>query len=190
MAYFKVTLKNLFDEDNIRFISAFNVPDVVTPSVFVKALLRRAGTFEATPDVLDDFVPDVSQWCSINIDRWNKIFDTLAVEYNPSTNYWRKGTITNEGKADNTRDLESTTAANVFAYNDNSGDGVPRTKTTSTDGGQTGSTAKNTETFAVEGAYGFQTVQKGIVEELELRKKNYINLIIEEFIQEFCVAVY
>ena len=114
--------------------------------------------------------------------KWNKEYQALVSStYNPLHNYDM------EEETHRNIDVENTSYNNVFGYNTSSDNGVPSEK-----GGTTteGDAETNYETHERSGNIGVTTTQRLIEEELELRKHNFYDMIMNDIDLSLCNAIY
>ena len=147
----------------------------------------------------------IGLWSMKEARVWDKIVDTLNLDYNP---IWNKdGTYIEERAVDSTAKSansssssskdESTNVEQVSAYNDS--DFANRSKNTGTGNmsseGTTSGTSSGKTKEKLErreyGNIGVTTTQAMMTEEIELRKKNNpIDYIVKSFKARFCLLIY
>ena len=124
-------------------------------------------------------------------DTWNKIFDTLQIEYNPLTDYLVKGTeqtTRNDSSVMNTGNIitEKTTS-----FDSAVNDFIDDNKTTSDINSTNNSSVENNLVTQKEGLIGRTPIQEYIKREIALRMNNNIkDIIIKNTIDYITLPIY
>ena len=186
-----LSILGIFNYDNTIF-DKLELPANVDKETLITSLCGELAELEIlypNPDVLRMLI---GSWSKKEIYNWTKIDEVLRVEYDPIANYDRHETWEEEHEdaiADTTKS-EGQTVGRTAGFNsdelvENSG-GTATTKNEASriDGG----TLKHTG--HIRGNIGVTTSQQMIESELQLRKFNIYDYIIEQFKQRFCLLVY
>ena len=158
----------------------FKCPTGLDLNLVIDSIVLENAELELLyPDA--DFMKEmIGLWSRKEQVVWQKMVDTLALEYNP---IWNKdGLIKETRDVDSSSSGESTTkvsAYNEAGFHDRSSD-------SSSGSGNSKETIERRET----GNIGVTTSQEMIKEELEIRKTNVIDYIVKSFRQRFCLLVY
>ena len=158
----------------------FRCPDGLDRDTVIDSIVLECSELELLYPDADFMKGMIGLWSRKEIQVWQKLVDTLNLEYNP---IWNKdGTIKEIRKTDSSSKGESTTkvsAYNEAGFHDRSND--------SSEG-----SGKSTEEYERRetGNIGVTTSQEMIKEELAIRKTNIIDYIVKSFRQRFCLLIY
>ena len=130
----------------------------------------------------------IKLWSTKELPVWQKQVDTLALEYNP---IWNK-----DGTVEETREIGSeaetsssgTDTLKVSAYNETNFHN--KQEDGSTAKGKTSGKSLEKYKRTEFGNIGVTTSQQMVKEELEIRKINMIDVIVDSFKKRFCLLVY
>lgn len=200
-----LSIVGVYNYDNTIF------DDMARPDIFgfmdyfIPELFRQAGELPLVyhnPQMLRAMI---KTWSETHRAEWNKLTRTTNLQYDPIANYDRTETWTETGGykdlvSHGGQDSANTTATgtnSVAAFN--SPNLQPQDKSTS-DGTATTKyghqvatdrTYNNyTRTGTAKGNIGVTTTQQMIQQERDIAMFNIYNIIINEFINDFCVAVW
>lgn len=113
--------------------------------------------------------------------KWIKEYQALTSSYDPIQNY----NISEE--IHRNMEISNESYNNVFGFNTSSADGVPNEKSGTT---TSGDAEDNYETNERSGINGRITTQRLLEEELELRKHNFYDMIMNDIDTSLCNAIY
>lgn len=123
-------------------------------------------------------------------ESWNKIYETLNIEYNPVSDYRMAGTETISGSAT----VESADVNNIISkvtsYDTAEDSFVDSTKDTSNKTFNQSNVNNNNSAFQKEGITGKKPVQSYINNEIELRKNTIRDIIIKDLISFSTLSIY
>lgn len=200
--------ENLFD--------LFNLPaDVVRDTVINRILAESADLELIYPD-WETCYWMLQLFSLSNLTRWEKLYATTQLEYNPIENYDRSEEWTDSGTGEQSysdkNNSETTTHSNgsgdsnstasAVAFNSGEYRDTGRThgdNSTTTDGtsssnntgsGDSQTKGETTHTGRIHGNIGVTTTQQMIESERQLHKFCLEDLIVKETIRFFCVLVY
>lgn len=191
MIKYTLTLRGLLNYDEDLFAGA-TFPEGIDKDRVIDAILWDGGDFEllySNPDYIKQHLP---HFCASHFYKWERLYNTLNLEYNPIENYDRMETWTDEGEAGTsgtqTNDLLAVNSAAPF----NETELLPRESNTDT--GTVGtvgeSSFSNEHTGRTHGNIGVTTTQEMIAQERRVAEFNLYRLIAGDFIEEFCVQVF
>ena len=157
-------------------------------SDFCNLLFQRYGNAEPAYNTTNVFKLFSDAWFKRNADTIKRILDALELEYNPIENFDKHekitraqdtgGTVTGTGHA--TDDLS---AFNSGAYVKNTqADNKNETKSTGTE--------NETVTNETHGNIGVTTTQQMLTSELELRRYNLLEWIVDKYSGELLSSIY
>jgi hypothetical protein len=177
-----LSYETLYHFDNDLF-DGLELPTQLTSDEddVINAILWKSMELEALyPD------PDVAKqiieiWSKSRVHSWQRIADALYKNYDPFVNFTRDETRRTEYRPN----LTNTTTGNGRGFNSNTM--VERAKTTETNTGN----AATIDTFHSEGDSAMFTPTDIAGKETELRAKfDLINIIVSEFLNNFCLMIY
>lgn len=173
---------------NPNLFSEMRIPTGLDADTLIDSIVMECAELELLyPD--GGFMQSmIGLWSRKEIGVWQKLVDTLALEYNP---IWNK-----DGLIQETRETESsgeigssgTTTNKVSAYNEEGFHN--RNEDTSTGKSESSGKAKETYERRETGNIGVTTSQQMVKEELEIRKKNVYDYIVKSFKSRFCLLIY
>lgn len=191
----------------------FNLPSELSHEILDPLLLAETAELEILYPEPDTLGTVIKAWSSARSPAWAKMAQALEAEYNPIHNYDRAESWTESkngsGQRSGTNDRTTTgtgsssgsLVTDKAGYNSQAATN-PAQRNTSTGTDQSSGTqadewsedTSNEETVTrrgnVSGNIGVTTSQQMIESELELRKMNLYQTIIQEFKTMFCILVY
>ena len=212
----RLTLWGIYQYDKTLFDDIV-LPDGIDKDNLVSDIMRNSGDLYPYHQVPEYLKHNINYWFARRLFDFERMYESLRVEYSPIENYDRKENTTrnyeNSGTDKESTTLGSTTTSTNIGSNDNENkvsaynesDYSNREKDTQsynstltntgsgTDTKQTeyGLKRKEVEDIRVHGNIGVTTSQQMIESEMELRAKYDIYKIISrEFEREFLVQVY
>lgn len=209
-----LTVEGLYNYDNTLF-DGFNVPEGLVKQIAIDAILLRTRELEILYPDFTYMKNRITIWSNKYQINWKKLYDTTVLEYNPIENYDRVEDLTDtddetmSSARDNTVKSTSTNeimnSVNITDQNTAFNAGLSDHSKQITDGDTTengsitntekenvndGRTRKYTRTGRVHGNIGVTTSQDMIQSERDLVVFNLYDVIVESFIENFCLMVY
>lgn len=201
-----LSIMGLYEWDNTIF-DLFQLPEGINLETLKLNILSQLAELELlypNPVLMKNLIGVWSKTCEY---EWNKLADTMKLEYNPIDNYDRTEIrtlkSTGEGHSQDSG-TDSTTAGGtvtnkVNAYNGNNSETMAD-KEQNVDS-HTGSMTygkKNDETFDkndeetihARGNIGVRSSQELLEQERNIAKFNIYDIITDEFKMRFCILVY
>lgn len=123
-------------------------------------------------------------------DSWNKINNTLVIEYNPISDYRMAGTETISGTASIASADNNNVISKVTSYDTEEDSYVDSTKDIANKTFNQSNQNSNNSAFQKEGITGKKPVQSYINHEIELRKTTIRDIIIKDLISFLTLALY
>lgn len=123
-------------------------------------------------------------------DSWNKIYNTLGIEYNPISDYRMAGTEIVNGSATLESADNNSVVSKVTSYDTTDDSYIDSTKDTSNKTFNQSNQNSNNTAFQKEGITGKKPVQSYINNEIELRKNTIRDIIIKDLISFTTLAIY
>lgn len=176
------------------------LPDSIDKETAVNNILLKCGEFEilyAAPHFLADMI---GVWSRCKKYQFETLANTTAFEYNPIENYDRLEDF--EEKIDNQQSGSSTESGNNSGNSEKSVAGfesnkyVGSEKIANNEDSNSKSTATNTgsskttHSLHMHGNIGVMSTQDMIKQEREISRFSVYDAISDEFMREFCIAVY
>lgn len=183
-----------------KILDDFSLPDSVDPETLKTLIFSETAELEVLYSEPSTFKTILKIWSKSRLSDWKRIELALNAEYNPIENYDRTEThndvytrnLTESGES--TSESTSADTAKKAAFNADT-----LVNTDSTSGNATGKDNHSTAysggdsrqiTINAHGNIGVTTNQRMIAAELEIRRKNLYDIILNEFIDKFCLGVY
>lgn len=194
-----LSIMALYGWDNTLF-DLLTLPEGLNKETLVNNICAQLAELEIiypNPEVMKNLIGVWSTACQY---EWNKLYQTMLLEYNPIDNYDRTETrtLTSQGSGNSADGGSDTFAGNgtgkVAGFN--SQNTVTRDENVNSSTSTYGKT--NTESFTKtdaetirsRGNIGVTTSQQMLEQERNIAKFNLYDTITEEFKLRFCVLVY
>ena len=210
-----LSILGLYNYDNTIF-DLLTLPEGLDNQTLIKSICAELSDMELlypNPEVMKDLIGVWSAGCQY---EWQKLYETMQIEYNPIDNYDRTETRTlasqgtgsgSDGGSDSLSTSKSHSAqeqdtGKVTAFN--SGTLADKNQTTGTSSATDTETATtnygktkqetfsktDTETIRARGNIGVTTTMQMLKEQRDIVKFNLYDIITEEFKYRFCILVY
>lgn len=200
MMYMKMSIMGLYNYDPTIF-DDFYLPDSLDKDAIINQIVLRCADLEVlypNPDVMKIAI---KSWSKLRLSSWDKMAKALDAEYNVIHNYDRneeyKDTVSEKGSSEGMVQNNGSDTSNQYVSGYNTPEGLTNSsKNEVTYGGGNTTTGNVSSDKSIEhsahmyGNIGVTTSQQMIESELELRKKDINNIIIDEFRYEFCLLIY
>ena len=183
-----LTVLGLYNYDNTIF-GGFVTPTSINPQILRELIFTEAGELETIYPNPNLFKQLLSSWSQSKLMDWTKIEAALNANYSPIENYDRteehiddyKRNLSESGKGN------STTSKAAF----NSSELIPTDGDNSEDSRNYGGGDNRKINIRAHGNIGVTTNQSMINQEIDLRTNhNLYNIIVNDFVNKFCVGVY
>lgn len=185
---------------DISIFDGFYLPDTVDAETLRNLIFSETAELEVLYSNPTIFNLILRSWSKSRLEDWKRVESALNAEYSPIENYNRTEThsdvytrnLTESGES--TSESTSADTAKKAAFNADT-----LVNTDSTSGNATGKDNHSTAysggdsrqiTINAHGNIGVTTNQRMIAAELEIRRKNLYDIILNEFIDKFCLGVY
>lgn len=183
-----------------KILDDFSLPDSVDPQTLKTLIFSETSELEVLYSEPSTFKAILKSWSKSRLSDWKRIELALNAEYNPIENYDRTETHSDvytrnlaESGESSTESIGTDTAKRAAFNSDTLVDSdSTSTNTSGTDNHSTAySGGDNREiTIKAHGNIGVTTNQLMIEAELQIRRKNLYDIIVNEFIDKFCLGVY
>lgn len=196
----KLSVLGLYNWD-INLFEGFSLPDTVDAETLRNLIFSETAELEVLYSDPSIFNLILRSWSKSRVEDWRRLESALSVEYNPIENYDRTEThsdVYTRNLAESGTNVSNEThdeTGKKAAFND--------TELVDTDGTSGNSSADGTSTseytggdnreinIRAHGNIGVTTNQQMIEAEVAMRHKhNLYNIIIDDFINKFCLGVY
>lgn len=194
-----LSVLGLYNGDSTIFVG-FSLPDTINAETLKTLIFSETAELEVLYSDPSVFNLILRSWSKSRLADWKRMESALNAEYSPIENYNRTEThsdvYTRNLAESGESTSESTSADNAKKAAFNSDTLV---NTDSTSGNTTGKDNHSTAysggdsrqiTINAHGNIGVTTNQRMIAAELEIRRKNLYDIILNEFIDKFCLGVY
>lgn len=190
----------LYNYDNTIF-DGFVLPDGLDRDSILEQILIRCADLEILYPNPDIMKVAIQSWSKLRLDSWNKMKTALEAEYNAIHNYDRmeeyKDNVLENSTSEGSLQNNGKDVSNQYVSGYNASEGLTnssKNEVSYDNGNTTHGSVSNDKTVEhsahMYGNIGVTTSQQMIDSELELRKQDINNIIINEFRYEFCLLVY
>lgn len=214
--YSTMTIHGLYNYDKTIF-DDMAIPDGVDKSQVISEIMVEGAPFEVLYSNPDTMKTMIKYWSNSRLYAWVRMKDALNAEYSPIENYDRTEEHTEEyqrelaensnSSINDTTTIEnsenSTNTNKIAAYNEeepktaelntdeNSYNGTNKTERTQNDSINYTGGDNRRSSMRAHGNIGVTTNQEMIVAEMQMRYKyDIVKVIVNEFIDKFCLTVY
>lgn len=160
------------------------LPDAIEKQTLIPELVAQCAEFEILyPDPL--FMKNmIRTWSTAMLYKWDKLYNTMLLQYDPISNYDRHEEWTDSGSSEVSPGSTQTTSQQGY----NEAGFVDATKVTA--GGKDSTEASSTHSGRMYGNIGVTTSQQMLQSERDVADFNIYQIIIDDFKRRFCVMVY
>lgn len=170
-----LSVMGLYEYDNNLF-QGLQLPEGLDREAAINEILLQCAELEVVYPSIDIMKLAITTWSVANQYTWQKLYDTMVVEYNPIWNV--DATVSID------RDATGTGNATDAVKGFNSNTWAESDKT------DTSSAATEDVTERRTGNIGVTTTQSMIEQERKIAEFNMISYIAQSFKQRFCLLVY
>ena len=170
-----LSIMGLYEYDNSIF-QGLQVPEGLNREAVINEILLQCAELEIVYPNIDIMKLAITTWSIANQYTWQKLYDTMVVEYNPIWNVDANVTIDrNTSGSGNATDAVKGFNSNTWAESD-------KTDTTSE--------AEEDVYERRTGNIGVTTTQQMLEQERKIAEFNMISYIAQSFKQRFCLLIY
>lgn len=170
-----LSIMGLYEYDNNLF-QGLQLPEGVNREAVINEILLQCAELELLYPSIDTMKLAITTWSLANQYTWQKLYDTMVVEYNPIWNV--DATVSID------RDATGTGNATDAVKGFNSNTWAESDKT------DTSSAATEDVTERRTGNIGVTTTQQMLEAERKIAEFNMISYIAQSFKQRFCLLIY
>lgn len=194
-----LSILGMYEYDNSIF-DDLNVPDGINKENVINNILLNCAELEIVYSQLDTMKLGIKIWSDSNQITWQKLFDTMIVEYNPIWNVdanireerIRDGSLNRQVSTD--ENFSNTDTKSVKGFNETGWADSERNIRNGTDATQANEnvTDEDNEVFTSRrtGNIGVTATQDLIQKERDIAVFNMIEFITESFKKRFCLMIY
>ena len=199
-----LSVLGLYNFDN-SILDGFVLPSGLNLETLKTLIFSEAAELEILYPQPNVFKTILAAWSQSMVSNWFRVITALDSEYSPIENYNRTEThidtynrnLTENGASENTSSGNSDSLTKKAAFNDDSL--VNTDSENTTDSNNSSSTVNTTYggndsrniTISAHGNIGVTTNQTMITSEINMRTKyNIYRIIVNDFIDKFCLGVY
>ena len=170
-----LSIMGLYEYDNTLF-QGLQVPEGVSKEHVINEILLQCAELELVYPSIDIMKLAITTWSIANQYTWEKLYDTMVVEYNPIWNVDATVEIDRETSGSgNATDAVKGFNSNIWAESDKT---------------DTSSSAEEDVTERRTGNIGVTTTQQMLEQERKIAEFNMISYIAQSFKQRFCLLIY
>ena len=170
-----LSIMGLYEYDNTLF-QGLQLPEGLDQEAVINEILLQCAELEIVYPNIDIMKLAITTWSIANQYTWQKLYDTMVVEYNPIWNVDATVTIDrNTSGSGNATDAVKGFNSDTWAESD-------KTDTTS-----------EAEEDVIErrtGNIGVTTTQQMLEQERKIAEFNMVSYIAQSFKQRFCLLIY
>ena len=170
-----LSIMGLYEYDNTLF-QGLQVPEGISKEHVINEILLQCAELEVLYPELSIMKLAITTWSVANQYTWQKLYDTMVVEYNPIWNVDATVEIDRETSGSgNATDAVKGFNSNTWAESDKT---------------DTSSSAEEDVTERRTGNIGVTTTQQMLEQERKIAEFNMISYIAQSFKQRFCLLIY
>lgn len=194
-----LSVLGLYNWDSSIF-DGFSLPDTIDAETLKTLIFSETAELEVLYSDPTVFKLILDSWSKSRLADWKRVESALTAEYNPIENYNRTEThrdtytrnLTESGES--TSESSSSDATKQAAFNADTLVDTNSIEGSMSDNGShsvaySGGDSREIEIKA-HGNIGVTSNQSMIKQELQIRRKNIYDIILNEFIDKFCLGVY
>ena len=170
-----LSIMGLYEYDDNIF-HGLQLPQGLDKEAVINEILLQCAELEVMYSDINTMKIAIATWSTANLYTWQKLYDTMVIEYNPIWNVDANVTIN--------RDTSGSGNATDAVKGFNSDTWAESDKT------DTNSTAKENVTERRTGNIGVTTTQQMLEQERKIADFNMISYIAQSFKQRFCLLIY
>ena len=170
-----LSIMGLYEYDNTLF-QGLQLPEGLNQEAVINEILLQCAELEIVYPNIDIMKLAITTWSVANQYTWQKLYDTMVVEYNPIWNVDATVEIDRETSGSgNATDAVKGFNSNTWAESDKT---------------DTSSSAEEDVTERRTGNIGVTTTQQMLEQERKIAEFNMISYIAQSFKQRFCLLIY
>ena len=186
-----LSIMGLYEYDNTLF-QGLQVPEGIDQEAVINEILLQCAELEVLYPNIDIMKLAITTWAIGNLYTWQKLYDTMVVEYNPIWNVDATVVIDRDSIETIDRDASGTGNAtdSVKGFNSDTWAESDKTDTTSSASEDVTNNKNEDVTERRTGNIGVTTTQQMLEQERKIAEFNMISYIAQSFKQRFCLLIY
>ena len=202
-----LSIMGLYEYDNTLF-QGLQLPEGLNQDAVINEILLQCAELEIVYPNIDIMKLAINTWSIANMYTWQKLYDTMVVEYNPIWNVDADITetvtgsenrdIDRTGSGSNNETINLTDTEAVKGFNSdtwaeshkNTKGGTDNTALSSSEVINDDVARTETRTQRRTGNIGVTTTQQMLEQERKIADFNMISYIAQSFKQRFCLLIY
>ncbi len=171
----------------------FSIPDSIDPETLKTLIFAETAELEVLYSDPETFKTILKNWSKTRLPDWRRIEGALNAEYSPIENYDRTETHSDKYTRNLTENSTSTSTDNAkrAAFNADTLVDTDSSAGSTTDNAAYSGGDNREISIRAHGNIGVTTNQQMIEAEISIRHNhNLYNIIIDDFINKFCLGVY
>ena len=182
-----LSIMGMYNFDNTLF-DGLQVPSGIDKQDIIDEILTRCAELEVLYPAPSIMKRAIEIWSKSNQIKWQKLYDTMTVEYNPIWNVDANITETGSGTREIDRNNAGSNIHSVKGFNETNWAESDKNEIDNTE--NIGETANDTRTTRRTGNIGVTTTQQMLEAERQIADFNLIDIIVNSFKYRFCILVY
>lgn len=174
-----MSILGLYQANNSIF-SGFQIPSGMDKNSLINELLFQCAEFEILYPDPAFMKTSINSWSKQMLFKWQKLYDTMSLEYDPISNYDRN----EEWTDDTTVNPGSVTTTSQHGYNNT---GFVDSNKLSQSGEDTSNSTRKGRAW---GNIGVTSSQQLIESERNIADFNIYQVIIDDFKSRYCICIY
>lgn len=183
----RLSILSIYNYDDTVF-EGLEMPEGIDKQNVIDEIILQCADLELLypdPEILKKAI---TIWSNSNKIKWEKLYHTMTVEYNPIWNVDADITETGSGSRDIDRDISGSDTRSVKGFNDNNWAEAEKHDIANNE--NVGETTSDTRTIKRTGNIGVTSTQQMLQAEREIADFNLIDIIVKSFKYRFCILVY
>lgn len=195
----KLSILGIYNYDETIF-AGLEVPEGIDKQQVIDEILMQCAELEVLYSDFNILKRAITIWSSSNKIKWEKLYQTMIIEYNPiwnvDANITDTETISGDVKRGINRDTDTsgTNKKSVKGFNETSWAEAEKNDVSGSENELINETVDNSSTREYNqkrtGNIGVTTTQQMLQAEREIADFNMIDIIVQSFKYRFCILIY
>ena len=175
----RLSIAAIYNYDNTVF-EGLEMPEGINKQNVIDEIILQCADLELLYPDVETLKRAITIWSNGNKIKWEKLYHTMTVEYNPIWNVNADITETGSGS----RDITGSDTRSVKGFNDTNWAEAEKHDIANNEN------ASDTRNIKRTGNIGVTTTQQMLQAEREIADFNLIDIIVKSFKYRFCILVY
>lgn len=183
----KLSILGIYNYDESVF-EGLEVPEGVDKQQVIDEILLQCAELEILYPEPETLKRAIAIWSSSNKIKWEKLYKTMTIDYNPIWNVDANITETGTGSRDIDRDITGSDTRSVKGFNDTNWAEAEKHNINNNENVE--ETTSDSRQIRRTGNIGVTATQQLLQLEREIADFNLIDIIANSFKYRFCILVY